>query len=455
MGQPNIILLSLDSLRADHLPMYGYERDTSPGLRRLTDLDETTVYKRAFANAPWTLPSHTSIFTGMSPLEHGIFDERREVPQETTIPSKISDFGYTSAAFLNNGWLKEGGVHRGFDEVVEVYEKRLHQRTIPKIWNKVNNVLGRIDNGAEQNLIEFREWLNEESDRPFLAFLHFMEPHWIYKPPRPFNRKYSRGSVLKNWRKQRILFNDRWKFFDGEVPLSARDIDGMIDLYDGEISYLDSKLQTLFSDLKSKDVFDESLIVIFGDHGDHFGERGLIGHNFSLHDEVLHVPLIIKWPKSASPRFDEFDGLITLSDIFTTIIEYAHGEEEEELVTLPLLDQEKKRKEVFAHYSATQSIREEFSENGSDGLLDTLDTDIISIRTENFRLISTPSDQRLYDITSPPKEQSDISNQHPDLTSKLLDDLNSWKDTSVEIEFSTRNNIDEDMKTHLQDLGYM
>lgn len=453
MNQPNIILLSLDSLRADHLPIYGYERDTSPGLRQLINHESTTVYKRAFANAPWTLPSHTSIFTGLSPLEHGIFDERREVPEETTIPSKISDLGYTSAAFLNNGWLKEGGVHRGFDEVVEVYEKRLHQRTLPKIWNKVNNVLGRVDNGAQRNLIEFRSWLNKDIDRPFLAFLHFMEPHWVYKPPRPFHRKYRRGSVLRNWQKQRIVFNDRWKFFDGDVTLSPRDINGMMDLYDGEISYLDSKLQTLFSDLRSRDVFDESLIIIFGDHGDHFGERGLIGHNFSLHDEVLHVPLIIKWPKGAGPRFDEFDGLVTLSDIFTTIMEYAHGEEE--LVTSPLLNQEKNREKVFAHYSATQSIREEFSENGSAGLLDTLDTDIISVRTGDFRLVRTPSDQRLYDITSPARDQSDISSKYPDMTSKLLDDLINWKDTSSEIEYSTRNHIDEDMKSHLKDLGYM
>lgn len=464
-SSPNIILLSLDSLRADHLSTYGYSRDTAPTLSELATRSDTTVFDNAFATTAWTLPSHTSLFTGLPTVQHGVYDEGLRIDSEHTLAARLSTAGYETAAFLNNGWLTKGGITEAFDERFKIFNSGQTSGAIDRNLNRLKMLLSMQDSGAEKSIQRFRDWVDRKEtsvghlrDMPFFAFFHLMEPHYLYNPMRPYHKQYVDQSVMRSLVKQRQIYTERGRYFSGETSISEQQIDGFVDLYDSEIRYLDTKLQQLFDTLRHRNLFDESLIIILGDHGELFGEHNLIGHHFSLAEEVLHVPLIVKWPNGANPiEAGNSKAFVSLSDIFKTIIGFSSIDASSKYNRYSLEEQHNSdNQRVFAHYQTPDSMLDSFREqiNNRFDFNKEYDTSISIVREGSEKLTIAGGDSRYYKLDTPRGETKDCSNNNQDRVAELqslLDDhlaVDSLADDSGD-------GFSEDVEEQLESLGYI
>jgi arylsulfatase A-like enzyme len=272
----NVILISIDTLRPDHLGCYGYDVPTSPSLDQFCA--EAVVFEQAIAQAPSTLHSHASIFSSLLPHHHGAsWGAKTRLPDEAvTITEVLKAAGYATGAFTGGGQMdRVFGLDQGFD----VYDRPGPQRFLHTVRRGI-------------------EWLDTTTDRPFFLFLHSYEVHHPYEPS-PEHLALVGGD------------------YDGELPdaisiellreynsrsreLKAGDLPHIIATYDAEIRSMDEGFAFLVAALKERGLYDDTLIVFTSDHGEEFGEHGAIGwHSHSLYDELLRVPLVIRFPGGA------------------------------------------------------------------------------------------------------------------------------------------------------------
>ena len=276
-ARPNVILISIDTLRADHLGCYGYERATSPALDALCE--DAVVFEQAIAQAPSTLHSHASILTSLLPHHHGAsWSARTRLGEEClTLPEVVLENGFTTAAFTGGGQMdRVFGLDQGF----ESYEQP-----------SVSHFRGTVNHATQ--------WLDEHSSQPFFLFLHTYETHTTYNPePRfleLFETDYA-GDLPAE-----VDVDLLRKINRGEIDLADGDLEHIINLYDAEIRSMDEGLAQLVAYLKENSLYDNSLIVLTSDHGEEFGEHGTVGwHSHTLFDELLLVPLVVKYPNQES-----------------------------------------------------------------------------------------------------------------------------------------------------------
>lgn len=346
----NYILFVIDTLRADHLGCHGYFRDTSPNIDRLAK--EGVLFKDAHATAIATGPGFTSIITGLSPVHHHFYLTPWNIPNLIdfddailTLPELIQDLvgGYVTAAFDNliNFSSHMDQFVRGFEFYVNV------TGTSKPIHHHVTG--GQIN----RRLIP---WLKEHKNENFFLFVHYWDPHTPYNQPEEFRR---------------IFHHEPGKLGDLEVreaPAGYRYVSGWgrvgdlwepypdegkptIDLYDGEIRYVDFMIGNVFETLKELGIEDKTVILITSDHGEQLGQHGLYGHR-GLHESVVHIPLIM-WSPSIIPSGKVVEGYVQQSDICPTILSLL-GVEDEEMPKLdgesllPVIEGKKPtRKEIF------------------------------------------------------------------------------------------------------------
>jgi len=267
--RPNVLVILLDTLRADRLGCYGYDRPTSPVLDRLAS--EGVVFSDAWSAAPWTLPSHASLFASLYMSEHGVWDRRFRLSERaTTIAEVLSDEGYETGAFTSSGYLRtEYGFGQGFD----------------RFWAK----------GGDPEPI-FREALGwiEKTRGPYFAFVHTYHVHSPHDPEGAARdllvRPYEGGLP------EIVHTPDYpWGRRKGEVPPEA-DVRYVSDLYDAEVREVDHAVGRLLAGLKAQGKLDNTLIVVTSDHGEEFAEHDHFEHGWSLYEEQLAVPLIMHLP---------------------------------------------------------------------------------------------------------------------------------------------------------------
>lgn len=302
----NIILISLDTLRADHLSCYGYARDTTPNLDELTA--ESLLFQNAFSPAPWTLPAHGSVFTGLYPSFHnayippdytGIIDALS--PLNYTLAEMLKDAGYDTAGFASCIFV---GERYGFDQGYDIYDES---------WKY----------SADKITKKGIDWLAKRGEKPFFLFLHYMDIH-NYESPLPHNQMYEDPRYDGKLKGSHFASISRNEYYH----LSEDDLSYALAKYDGAIRYVDSELARLFTTLKKQGKFDSSFIVIFSDHGEEFWEHGGTGHSYTLYNEVLKVPLIIKLPKKwqSSMKKNLISNNVGLIDIVPTLLDYLNLE---------------------------------------------------------------------------------------------------------------------------------
>ena len=310
--RPNIFLLNIDMLRADHLGVHGYERDTTPVLDALGR--NGILFERAHAHAPWTFPSVASLLTGLLPTSHGASyaqDDGEYVTQAIsdeleTVAEILRDAGYTTAAFVTNPLLKSySGLSQGFELYRDDFVSVARRRGLP--WAK-------DEMRAENVHREVLSWLDESPRGPLFVYLHYIDLHGPYLEPKPFDpdreipsRARAEGARLS-----------------GRHPELARD------LYDGELRHLDREIGRFLEELESRGLLQDSVVIVTSDHGEEFGDHGGHGHGHTLYEEQLHVPLIVARTR-AVPFQRRIETPVGHIDILPTLAELAGVEAASEL----------------------------------------------------------------------------------------------------------------------------
>lgn len=327
-GAPNVLLIVLDTVRAQNLSLYGYERRTTPELERLAA--SGIRFERALSTASWTPPSHASMFTGRFPHEllphwHAPLDDTYP-----TLAEVLAARGYLTAGIVGNVEYtsRESGLARGFaryeDYLVSPAEFVMssaltqtlvaHNRPLRRLLGWYD-ILGRKD-AAEVNR-HFLRWLDRRDERPFFAFLNYYDAHEPYLPPEPFEERFgstkARKKPLLNYWKRQATRSEKKK-------MSPEEIQAELDAYDGTIAFLDQHLGRLFDELRKRGLLQNTLIVVTSDHGEQFGEHGLFAHANSLYRQLLHVPLVIALPGEV-PAGRSLREPVSLRDIPATVLD--------------------------------------------------------------------------------------------------------------------------------------
>ncbi len=295
---PNLVLISLDTLRADHLGAYGYERPTSPNLDRF--MQEGILFERAFAPSSWTTPSHASVFTGHHPLVHGAGGPRgfRLGGRFTTLAELARRHGYKTAAFTEGAAVAgQLGFYQGF----EAYANGPKESPRPMAT-------------AEETFSRATAWLGRYGDLPFLLFVHTYETHWPYRAPAPYAQMFT-GEGVAELTPAQAADPD----FPGG-PLDESQKAGLEAAYDEGIAYTDAVVGRFLDGLRREGLLANTVVVIFSDHGEAFWDHGGIMHGLTLFDEQLHVPLFIRLPGDRPPRA-RIDRQVALVDVFHTLVE--------------------------------------------------------------------------------------------------------------------------------------
>jgi arylsulfatase A-like enzyme len=320
----NVLLIVLDTVRAESLSLYGYPRPTTPNLERLSK--EAVVFGRALSTSPWTLPSHASMFTGHWPHE---LSADWKIPLDaahTTLAEVLRAHGYITAGFVGNLIYGSSmhGLNRGFihyeDFPVSIGQAILSSSLGSKItnngrlryWLDYHRVLNR-KTAAEVNE-KFLNWLSHKR-RPFFAFINYMDAHEPYLPPEPFDEKFGP-------KRQRTEFVHTGidAFRPAKWKMSPKEVEVESTAYEGVIAYIDHELGALVAELERRGLLESTLVIITSDHGEQLGEHRLFGHGNSLYRQLLEVPLMIRFGTHV-PHGKVIEEPVSLRDIPATVID--------------------------------------------------------------------------------------------------------------------------------------
>jgi arylsulfatase A-like enzyme len=329
-GAPNVLLIVLDTVRADHLSLHGYPRETSPVLTRLAR--RGVVFDEARSAAPWTLPSHASLFTGRWPHELGVSEQRALDDTYPTLAEFLATRGYATAGFIGNTYFCNSwyGLGRGFAHFEDYYEPnvvispvetlcctaigRLLVTAIGSAYNVRPDTANPMKDAPRVNRDAF-QWLDDHRDRPFFAFLNYIDAHDPYLTPPGFDRHFG---VHPESEADYDMLND-WYYHPRKDP-TGRDARLLADSYDDCLAYLDEQLGLLFDGLERRGLLANTLVIVTADHGEHLGEHGLYGHGKSLYRPEVHVPLVVFGP-TGTPAGRRVAAPVSLRDVPATIVE--------------------------------------------------------------------------------------------------------------------------------------
>jgi choline-sulfatase len=353
---PDVFLITIDTLRADHLGCYGYKDVETPTIDSIAA--DGVRFSEAFTHSPITNTSHTSILTGLLPSVHGVTDFGVPLaPQHVTWAELLKKQGYQTAAFIGAVILDSNQLAPGLDRGFDFYDN-FPAKTDSK------DRFGRVERRAQTVIADAESWLAQhprdaQSSAPRFMWVHLFDPHDPYEPPPPFSEKYAKH------------------------------------LYDGEIAYADSQLGHFIATLQKAGVYNNAILIIVGDHGEGLGEHGEDTHGLFLYDSTLHVPLIVKLP-AANHHGEVIDKLVRTTDILPTVLSLTNTSAPPELNGMSL---------VPLINSQADDPRELLGE--TDYPLRWGWASIKALREQNAKLIEAPKPE-FYDLQSDPRELKNL-----------------------------------------------
>ncbi len=394
----NLLIITLDTTRADHLGCYGYKKARTPNIDRLAS--EGVKFVNAYCPAPLTLPSHTSILTGLEPVKHQVRNNGHYLPEGLkTITEYLKNKGYKTAAFVSSFSIDSRfGLDRGFETYDDTFQSNMPFKTL------------NAERKAEDTFARFASWLENNFKSKFFCWVHYYDPHLPYVPPSPYREEFR------------------------ENP------------YDGEIAYMDHYVGRVIDALREKKLLEKTIIIVAGDHGEGLGDKVEEGHGIFLYEETVRVPLIF-WNKSIWPRPFSINTRVRLVDIAPTIAELVGLKAEASLMQgkslLPVMAQsEKQDREVLIE---TIYPRENFGWS-----------DLVAIVSGRWKYIQAPRPE-LFDLKNDPEERKNIYNYEKETAERLkkrLEQLllvSGGQDVAWQEKTSTRS---EDLE-RLRSLGYV
>lgn len=404
--KPNVILVTLDTTRADHLACYGYSGVKTPTLDALAG--RGVLFEQCAAASPLTLPSHATIMTGMYPTYHGVRVNGNTAVSETqtTLAEIFSGRGYDTGAFIA-AFVLDGrwGLNQGFGHYDDSFDLKKYKQLD----------LGAVQKPGNEVMDEALAWLEKEKDLPFFAWVHLYDPHSPYEPPEPFRSEYGR----------------QWK--------------GHVGLYDGEIAFMDSQIGRLSEWLSARGLDQKTVVVLVGDHGEGLGSHGEGTHGYFIYDYAVHVPFIVVTP------FRELQGVRVAAqsrtaDVFPTVLELAgipapgkvHGRSQ-----IPAMLDPKGAPQASA-YSESMAPNLQFGWSP-----------LHALRTPAYKFIDAPRPE-LYDLVRDPGEEKDVQNRLPDRALSMKRELDGlMTETSAGAPMPQAANLDKETVERLAALGYV
>ncbi len=398
--EANVVVITIDTLRPDHLGCYGYKQIRTPNIDALAS--DGVRFERAYTAVPVTLPSHTVIFTGTYPTFSGMHDfaGNKLGPNQPTLASVLRDHGYTTGAVVASAVLDSRfGLNRGFDFYYDHFDfNRLEESNIEEMERPGNIV-------ADVAL----DWLQRNYQKKFFLWMHLYDPHYPYHPPEPFGSEYK----------------DR--------P------------YDGEIAFADQQVGRLVRFLKERNLYRNTVIVLSGDHGESLGEHGEKTHGFFIYNATLHVPLIFHVPSSIVPKTRTPKELVNLADLMPTVLNVLHVDAPTDIQgrsLLPLI-QSGRQADSRSMYAETFLPRLHF--NWSE---------LRSVETDKYQFIEAPKPE-LYDLSVDPGELHNLFAEKHAVADELRARLKYLiVQNSAGQELAEKTGLDPALMERLKSLGY-
>ena len=455
--RPNLLVVVLDCTRADHLSCYGYGRETSPFLDSLAG--RGTRFANMVSSAPWTLPSHASLFTATYSASHGATDEHRYLSARfPTLAELLAAAGYETAAFCANPWVSpETGFGRGFSHFFTNRPRHFAARPVVVARKAFDLLRGRRDSGSFRTNRAVARWLGHvDPARPFFAFVHYNETHLKFHPPAAFRRPFLEPSDSRS--RIRGLNQDCNAFIAGEVEMTEDDFRLLTALYDGELRFADSRLRELSAVLDEAGRLEDTVVVVTADHGENLGEHGLMSHKFCVYETLLRVPLIIAGP--GVPAGKVSSELVQNIDIAPTLagMAGASGGLSPFSKGLPLIEGGRLgsgHPYVFAerYRPNLSAFKRRFP--GFDATL--VDVRKRSVSDGRSKLIwHSDSRHEYYDLVEDPAETENLYGERPAGAGRLAQVLDQWlAEVHGDHEGEAQADFDELARRQLQGLGYI
>lgn len=424
-----IIVIAIDTLRADHLGAYGYARPTSPAIDRWSQSGR--LFELALAPSPWTLPSMASLLTGEMPARHSageILDPEgaRNVLKldagVRTLAEALQENGFKTGAIVNNVFLgPQFGLQRGFDDYDYVYRSDLTER--------------RADEVTDRAL----RWIDVGGPGKLFLFVHYMDPHMNYDAPAGFRGRFT--NEFQERSPLRHPVDQLWEIRSGALPLSDTDRQFVAAAYDEEIAFVDTQIERLRAGLEKRGLLDQALIVLTSDHGEEFFEHGGFEHGHALWQEIVRIPLIV-WGPTVTPGREERP--VSLIDIAPTVLE---------LAGVPALD-------GIEGISLVPNLRDgaPIPERMITFELPLWGPDRIAALRWPYKFESMPESERhrLFDLAADPDEIENVGNRHPVVRRKMSAELTTrLEQARAQRGPAKRAEVDGDTETMLRSLGYI
>jgi arylsulfatase A-like enzyme len=431
--RPNLLLVSLDTLRADHLGYMGYERDTSPFLDAFAA--EHVAFHQHRSVSSYTLPTHASLFTGQHPLRHGAVRMYQRVPSHSLpyLPALMADAGWATAAFTGGAIMSDDyGFGTGFDRFVTTDPLEVRPSNDEAMPPGVEHVAG---------------WVEERGDEPWFLFLHTFLIH-NYQPPKEFLRPFDEhpdapwrpempGRLLADWSRP------------GNQP-TADDVGHLVDLYDATIRYADRQLRLLMERLDEQGLLENTIVLITSDHGEEFWDHGGLIHGITLYEEQLHVPLLVSVPGGPSRRVDEPTSLLDLAPTLVELLGLAPLPVQDGRSLAPFLLGEAPLpapQPLLAHLDLTVSQRRAL-------LVETLKLHWGS--TDAALRVPASSEWGLFDVRDDPGERDDLIEARADELDELRQLMAALEDIlRTDGLDADRADLSQEVLDKLRELGYV
>ncbi|MBN2715349.1 MAG: sulfatase [Deltaproteobacteria bacterium] len=440
-NRKNVVVLLVDTLRADKLKSYGNRRVKTNGMDAF--VTESVLFENCQSNSNWTKPSCASVLTGLHPDSHKARGHSSTLNKSVKMVSEMfREKGFQTAAFVANGYLAtEFGFNRG--------------------WNKYVNYIRENKNSDAENVFrDALKFIDDAKDTPFLAYIQTIDPHVPYDPPaedlklydaRPYEGPVSprsTGNLLEEYKRK-------------QVTLNSRDKRHLEALYDGEVTYHDRQFSKFISDLKKRGVLDDTLFVVCADHGEEFFEHESVGHGHTLYQELLHVPLIVRAP-GLVPRNARVTAKASLSDIVPTVLDGTGTERPAEVEGRSLIAE--------ANGDTANPFDASFSSFFSEADERNLQW---AVRKGDWKLkMKGPVITYLFNLKDDPEEKVDVDERYP-LARRAMrialgqfigaPDKSKWMNGQIQADVVVKpeakeeknENIPEELKEQLRQLGYM
>lgn len=469
---PNIIILLLDTARAQNFSLYGYCRPTSPHLEALAR--DSVTYEQAIAPACWSLPSQVSLLTGMFPAKHGAhelhlaYDHRYPM-----LPEVLQEAGYTTVGISTNSWMtEEFGVTHGFEHYLKLWQlwptmpvsatqghtpvAALLRKLNRLYWKQVfprRNSARHLQRHLQSTLSNIRE--------PFFLYTIYWDMHLPY---------IARGEQATRWlppgvdaRRVQQVNRNHLTYFTGQTPMSEEDFAILQALYDGALASLDAEVGLLVDFLRRRGLLERTMLIVTSDHGENIGEHGLMSHAYSLHDTLIRVPLLIRYPEMFAPG-QRVAHQVQLTDLFPTMMDCLQldmpGVRREfqgvSLLATPSSEAEQRLAyaEMLAPHPSMAALNQRtgFPANTPRPAFDRA---LRCLRTTTHKMVwASNGDHAFYDLLQDPGETQNRFSVEREQAETFLAMLQEWRPPGGNGVLAPTT-MDEEMRQRLRDLGYL